>query len=57
MLVKVIVRPHPYFKRDGANIFTEKYISVSQAILGGTVKVTTLVGEKDIVINPGTSEG
>ena len=57
LLVKVIVRPHPYFKRDGANIFTDKYISVTQAILGGTVKVTTLAGERDIVIVPGTSEG
>ena len=29
LLIKILVRPHPYFKRDGADIFTDKYISVT----------------------------
>lgn len=28
-----------YFERDGADIYTEAVISVSQAILGGTLRI------------------
>lgn len=35
LLLKVLIRPHPYFRRDGSNIITEKKISFTQAILGG----------------------
>ena len=29
LLIKVVVRPHPYFKREGYDIITDKYISVT----------------------------
>ena len=32
LMVQVKVKPHPYFKRDGSDIQTDLYISVSQVI-------------------------
>jgi molecular chaperone DnaJ len=29
LLIKVTVRPHPYYRRDGANIYTDKFITVT----------------------------
>jgi DnaJ-class molecular chaperone len=29
LLIKVTVRPHPYFKREGSDIFTEKHITLT----------------------------
>jgi molecular chaperone DnaJ len=29
LLIQVKVRPHPYFKREGPDIFTDKYISMT----------------------------
>lgn len=56
-MIKVQIRPHPYFKRDGSNISTEKLLTVTQAILGGTVKVTTLNGKIDVNVKMATTEG
>lgn len=44
LLVQVLVDEDDYFIRDGANVHTEVPISITQAILGGTVDVTTLTG-------------
>lgn len=57
LLIQVQVRPHPYFKREGPDIFTDKYITMTQAILGGTAKVETLTGKVEIKIRPGTAPG
>lgn len=45
LLIKIAVRPHPYFKREGFDIITDKYITVTQAILGGPVTIETLSGK------------
>ena len=37
LLIKVAVRPHPFFKREGYDIISDKYISMTTAILGGIV--------------------
>jgi molecular chaperone DnaJ len=42
LLIKVKVRPHSSFQREGANVLSECRISVATAILGGKVKVQTL---------------
>jgi molecular chaperone DnaJ len=44
LLVQVLVDEDDHFIRDGANVHTEVPISITQAILGGTVDVTTLTG-------------
>ncbi|GFT88191.1 protein tumorous imaginal discs, mitochondrial [Nephila pilipes] len=44
-----------YFKRDGADIHTDVPISLSQAVLGGSVKVQGLYEDLAVKIAPGTS--
>jgi hypothetical protein len=54
LLIKVMIRPDPYFKRDGSDILTEKFITISEAVLGGTVPIKTLYGDVKIVVEKGT---
>ena len=47
--------PHPIFARDGHDLYIEKAISFTQAILGTSIDVPTLDGAtKRIKISPGT---
>lgn len=57
LLVSISVGPHPYFEREGYNIHTNRLISISQAVLGTTINVETLYGQKSIVVKPGTTSG
>jgi DnaJ-class molecular chaperone len=51
------VEPHPHFKRDGADVYIDHEIPFTQAILGGETKITTLDGELELKIRPGTQPG
>ncbi|GKY97465.1 hypothetical protein MPSEU_000704900 [Mayamaea pseudoterrestris] len=53
LLVQVVVQDDDYFQRDGYDVHTEVPISVTQAILGGTVDVKTLTGEVEMKIPKG----
>lgn len=54
LLVQVLVDDHDYFHREGADVHVEAPISISQAILGGTVDVRTLGGEVEVTVPKGT---
>jgi DnaJ-class molecular chaperone len=43
-LIEIVVRPHPFFKRDGNNIRLDLPISLTEAVLGGKVPVPTPTG-------------
>ncbi len=51
------VKPHPYFKRQGQDIYFEKEISYPLAVLGGTVEVPTINGMVKLKVRPGTQSG
>jgi len=53
LLVQVLVDEDNHFIRDGANVHTEAPISITQAILGGTVDVKTLNGEVEVKVPQG----
>jgi len=55
LLIKVNVKPHPVFKREGADIVTEKPISLTQAVMGANLKIDTIWGKQDLKIKPGTN--
>lgn len=44
-----------YFKRDGADVHTDAEVSLSQAILGGTIRVQGVYEDQTLQIMPGTS--
>lgn len=52
------IRPHEFFQRDGADLYSTIPISMTQAALGGQFEVTTLDGTKSRVKIPeGTQNG
>lgn len=55
LIVNVIIRPHPIFKREGSSIIVEHTISVWDAILGSSINIKTLDNKTlDINIPAGT---
>ena len=53
LLLQIFVRRDKYFERDGYDVHTEVPISLTQAVLGGTVDVKTLNGEVEVKIPKG----
>jgi len=51
------VKPHPFFKRQGQDIYFEKEISYPLAVLGGTVEVPTINGMVKLKVRNGTQSG
>ena len=52
------IKPHPFFQRDGADLFCQVPISMVKAALGGEVSVRTLDGAESVVKIPdGTQSG
>ena len=51
------VKPHEEFKRDGFNVYSELYITFPQAVLGDSIKVKTIHGEKELVVPSGVEYG
>ncbi|HRN70664.1 MAG TPA: DnaJ C-terminal domain-containing protein [Candidatus Woesebacteria bacterium] len=52
--IQVRVQPHPFFKRDGQDIYVEKTISFPQAVLGDTIEVKTIDDSVKLKVRPGT---
>ncbi|MEO9169354.1 MAG: molecular chaperone DnaJ [Aestuariivirga sp.] len=46
------MRPHEFFKRDGADLYCEVPISMATAVLGGEIEVPTIDGRKARVSIP-----
>jgi molecular chaperone DnaJ len=53
-MLKVNVKPHAYFKREGQDIQTDCVVSISQAVLGASVKIKTLYGDVNVKVQAGT---
>jgi len=56
LYVEVHVQRHKIFEREGDNIYANVEVPFYTAILGGTIKVPTLNGTKEISIQPGTQQ-
>lgn len=57
LYLRIRVRPHPYFRREGSDVYIDVPVSVSEAALGATVEVPTPHGRTDVRIPPGTAGG
>jgi curved DNA-binding protein len=51
------VAPHPYYRREGLDIYLDLPVSMYEAILGSKVEVPTLDGSVTMTIPPGSSGG
>ena len=54
-MIKLTVKPHHYYRRDGHDIHTDKYVTISEAILGSEVNIKTLYGDVKVRVDPGTT--
>ncbi|MDI9612128.1 MAG: molecular chaperone DnaJ [Acidobacteriota bacterium] len=57
LYVVIYVEEHPFFQRQGNNIYCQVPIGVTQAVLGAEIVVPTLEGEEKIRIHEGTQSG
>ena len=57
LYLKVRVRPHPFFRREGNNIICEVPITFKEAALGAEIEVPTIDGKAYVKIPPGTQGG
>ena len=57
LYVQVVVKPHPIFTREDANLFCEVPIPFTTAALGGELAVPTLDGKVMLKIPEGTQTG
>lgn len=57
LYVRIQIRPHPLFQRDGMDIHCEVPVRMTEAALGAEVKVPTLGEEISMKIPAGTQPG
>ena len=55
--LRVRVKPHPFFTRDGDDLRVELPVAMHEAMLGGEVTVPTLKGRLALRIPPETQNG
>jgi molecular chaperone DnaJ len=57
LYIKIHVKPHPVFKKEGYNLVTDLKIKLSTALLGGEYDLETLDGKITVVIPAGITHG
>jgi len=57
LYVRLDVKPHDFFERDGDNLYGRISVSFVQAIIGDRIEVPMLEGSKTLHIEPGTQPG
>ncbi len=57
LLVKISIKPHKIFDRDGADVLCELPITFTQAALGAEIQIPTLDGKITYTIPEGTQTG
>jgi len=57
LYVEIHERPHPVFTRDGEDLHCRVTLPMTSAALGTTLNLTTLDGETELDIKPGTQSG
>ncbi len=53
----ISVKPHPIYKRDGDDLYTDIQVPLTTAVLGGEVQIATLKGKVALKIPPETQNG
>lgn len=57
LYLRVEVRPHPVFERDGNDLHVRVPVTVAEATLGAKIEVPTIDGRSLVRIPPGTNSG
>jgi len=57
LYARIRIRPHPFFRREGRDLYLDLPVSVREATLGAKVQVPTLDARVTLTIPPGTDSG
>jgi len=57
LILQIHIAAHPYFRRQGNDLFIDVPISVVEAVSGTSIDVPTLTGTATVTIPPGTAGG
>lgn len=57
LIIRVSVRPHPFFSRDGYDVWLDQTVTFAQAALGDTLYIPTLDGKVKFELPSGTQPG
>jgi molecular chaperone DnaJ len=57
LFLRIHVKPHKYFRREGNNLHIDLPVTISEAALGAKVTVPTLNGSANLKIPAGTQSG
>ncbi len=57
LYIVTVVEEHPYFKRQGDNIYLKLPVTFSEAALGAKIKIPTIYGSSTVKIPPQTQCG
>jgi curved DNA-binding protein len=57
LFIITTIQPHPYYRRDGLDVYVDVPVSLWEAIFGAKVEVPTLDGILTLSIPPGTGGG
>jgi curved DNA-binding protein len=57
LLLRVKLRPHPRFRVDGKDVYTDLPVTPWEAALGAEIRVPTLDGTAKLRVPPGSSSG
>jgi len=57
LIIVIEVGEHPYFRRDGEDVFLEAPVTPAEAALGAKIEAPTLAGRTTVTIPPGSSSG
>ncbi len=57
LFIEITVKPHPFFKREGNDLYVDIPVTFGEAALGAKVEVPTIDGVAVMTIPPGTQSG
>jgi molecular chaperone DnaJ len=57
LYVYIHVKPHPFLRREGNDVYCEVPVTFIEAALGGQIIIPTLEGKEPFTIPPGTQSG
>jgi molecular chaperone DnaJ len=57
LFIDISIRPHPFFKREGKDLYIDLPVTFGEAALGAKVEVPTIDGVAVMTIPPGTQSG
>ncbi len=57
LYLKITVAPHPFFKLQGADIYTQIPVTPSEAVLGGAIEIPTIDGIVKMNVPSGVKSG